>query len=500
VQRHPALGLVRQDFRTLFLALLAALVVGVAVALGLITAYGDGSLAAVWFWPLSCGAIALVILGVAVWDVLLPARVGRGLAVAAVVFATEALPEVELFYEGFGVPYTAALALGAVAVLPAEPPRVLWRGAVAAAAVALCAMLDRTVGDGSFGFAAPAAAVFAVGLAEAVADIAQRGRYLLALGVLALPGVSLGAGVLVADWKRDRAVSAAQEAAKPPPARVGVERVVWTFPADRFESGPLVAEDLVLADTRTAVVALEARTGRVRWRAPLPGRDGLTRPLVHDGLLLYPANRAGLHALELDDGSRRWRFEAEETSMMDVEPAGGLLLVSGVGPRGVVLYGLSPGDGAVRWRSESPGDGLELHRVGGRVVVEVLGLWRPIDPVSGKLGEPVPAPVAPYGYGRYRALRSTERGWKYRPDWESWTSEPVQADGVVYVSVLLDETERNGGLDAVDARTGERRWRVEIAGDAEHRPAVWRDLVFATSTEACAVAGGCRTALYAIRR
>ena len=74
------------------------------------------------------------------------------------------------------------------------------------------------------------------------------------------------------------------------------------------------------------------------------------------------------------------------------------------------------------------------------------------------------------------------------------------ADGVVFVNVVLDPAKLNGGLYALDARSGRVRWRVEIAGDAEHRPAVRGPLVYVASTGTCAAVGGCRSGLYAVRR
>ena len=354
-----------------------------------------------------------------------------------------------------------------------------------------------TVGD--LGYFLPGFVVAAAGIADVVVDTVERRRMLLGVALAVMPAALLAGAVVLEDQHREREVREQRVGAQPEPATVGRERIAWMFPASGFNSGPLVAGNVVVADAYDALHGLDAKTGREKWRVRVRGRDGLTEPVAVGRTLYYPANLAGLHAIDVQDGRRRWRFAPAHTHFFGAVAHRNGLVVGAWEPRATALYGLDPETGRRRWRRVLAGDEIDLspHPSGARIET-AEGRWL-VEPATGRL-TPTGATAEPdYTYGNPAALRSRSRGWLYRAGWEAATSEPLELDGRVFVNIDLWPPKATGGLYALDERTGKLRWKVEIAGDSVHKPAAGGELVYVTSTEACAQAGGCRSGLYAIR-
>ncbi len=150
------------------------------------------------------------------------------------------------------------------------------------------------------------------------------------------------------------------------------------------------------------VVAIDADTGRVRWRHRTAIRDDLTSG--RRVLLAGPVVVAGdydIYGLNRGDGTLRWRF-----SPVDGGYAPGLYL--GVTAGGLVFAGSPAGRlYAVRADSGEP-------------------VW------SALLGSTVPTTVF----------------------------EPIEADGVVFAGFTVFGTPHTGGVVAVDVATGLELWRT----------------------------------------
>lgn len=176
--------------------------------------------------------------------------------------------------------------------------------------------------------------------------------------------------------------------------------------------------DTLYAGTgRAEVLALEAATGKIRWRKPVstPVRAS---PTVADGRIFVLTMDNQLQALAVDDGHRLWGFQARapETGVLGL-PAPAYsdgLVVAGFGAGDLVA--LRASSGSVAW-SDS------LAATGGRNSLLDLSAVRGL---------------------------------------------PVVADGRVYAGSL-------GGLTlALDVRTGRRLWEREIAtGDTPWLAGDW---------------------------
>ncbi|MDY0165779.1 MAG: PQQ-binding-like beta-propeller repeat protein [Thermoguttaceae bacterium] len=169
------------------------------------------------------------------------------------------------------------------------------------------------------------------------------------------------------------------------PAKLDVSWIVelGDIPADRpiavdwredpFSKGaitsPVVAGGLVYVARPHAheVVALDAGSGKVRWRFTASGRVD-TAPTVHGGLCLFGAKSGWVYALRADDGRVVWRLRAgprEERIVAygQVESPwpvpGSVLVVDGTAyfaagrqafaDGGIRVFAVEPRSGEVRW-------------------------------------------------------------------------------------------------------------------------------------------------------
>ena len=140
-----------------------------------------------------------------------------------------------------------------------------------------------------------------------------------------------------------------------------------------FASTPLVAGGTVYAqDLASSVFALDARTGRPRWRylqrAPNDGPNGL----AIDGARLFGATDTSVFALDLRTGRRLWarRLTSRREQFVDIAPlaAQGLVFTSTVGfaPGGRgALYALDERTGRIRWRFDTIRDPWRHAEAGG---------------------------------------------------------------------------------------------------------------------------------------
>jgi alcohol dehydrogenase (cytochrome c) len=144
-------------------------------------------------------------------------------------------------------------------------------------------------------------------------------------------------------------------------------RLRWTFrlpPGSRygsFASTPVVVGDTVFAQTlSSSVYALDARTGRVRWRwltrAPNDGPNGLAATATR----IYGATDTSVFALDRRTGRRVWarRLASRYEQFVNIAPLAGdgLVFASTVGfaPGGRgALYALDQRTGRIRWRFQT---------------------------------------------------------------------------------------------------------------------------------------------------
>ena len=162
-------------------------------------------------------------------------------------------------------------------------------------------------------------------------------------------------------------------------ATVSTLRVRWRFRLrgdsafGSFASTPLISGGTVFVqDLGSSVFALDARTGRARWRflqrAPNDGPNGLALA----GTRLFGATDTSVFALDRRTGRRLWahRLTNRREQFVDIAPlaADGVVVTSTVGfaPGGRgALYALDQGTGRLRWRFDTIRDPWRFPSAGG---------------------------------------------------------------------------------------------------------------------------------------
>jgi outer membrane protein assembly factor BamB len=216
--------------------------------------------------------------------------------------------------------------------------------------------------------------------------------------------------------------------------------VLWATEAGApIDATAAVAGDLVLIATRGGeFLAFDRASGEVRWRV----RAGEELPLAWEGMSgdLYTASPAvagdvgifgggdgTVTAIDLDSGDVRWRFATGGRVRSSPAVADGVVYA---GSADGSLYAIALDDGRQIWRFDTQGRRLDSSR---------------------------------YGYDR-----------------RTITSSPAVADGAVFFG------SRDGALYAVEAATGQLRWRVphDETSWSIASPAVVDGLVLDASSDA----------------
>lgn len=263
--------------------------------------------------------------------------------------------------------------------------------------------------------------------------------------------------------------------------------VAWSATLPSEPSGDVVVADgTAYGTTFRGTVAVDASTGRERWRGGFGGRP---TPLVADGALYAPDNDEMVRAVDVADGSVRWTFEAAGGNPLTPVLVDGTLVFGGL--EGFEwtdgsgrLYGLDPETGAERWRREFPDGPLgyesSLAALDGTVFLSVRGerllavdpatgetVWERADAddlrvvdgrllVLGQLGERDPGS----GEWRWRLDDGRVRQLSYDASRAQVVGYDVEGDAVQVVDPAAGSRVRGYEYEAADYVTG-----VEVVGD-----------------------------------
>jgi outer membrane protein assembly factor BamB len=175
------------------------------------------------------------------------------------------------------------------------------------------------------------------------------------------------------------------------------------------------------------------------WTVEHPGRGPVWRDVSVDGDLLVLTDRLGTTALDVEDGTTRWRIEADPTAQTGARGHAVSDSLVVLIERDGVLRGYDRATGELRWISPLPAALRVRHAVDhGEVVVVVA------DAVAGAAG------AVPLLAGFDRS--TGERRWLRRA-----TSAASTSGG----PVVFDGPRRLRGLDPA---TGLVRWETEVEG------------------------------------
>lgn len=204
--------------------------------------------------------------------------------------------------------------------------------------------------------------------------------------------------------------------------------------SDPIQTPPVVAGQTILATGVGGLAAIDASSGRVRWRAAVD----TSRPVVHDGTVYATDFGEGVVGYDLVSGDRTFESSQPTEAALGVTAAPSQLVV--VTDSGLAGLGY---DGTTRWRFR-PDD---LSRNRGAVALAdgvAYGGFR------GEDGNWLVAVDTADGTELWRSPAAPESTPQFAP--------PAVANDTVYVPA------EDEGLVAVDAADGSIRWQFDPDG------------------------------------
>jgi len=227
---------------------------------------------------------------------------------------------------------------------------------------------------------------------------------------------------------------------------------------------------------------------RVKWKFPT-GDQVVSSPVFHDGVIYFGGDDGNIYAVNASDGRQLWKRRTGGPVPASPAISGDMLYVGSYDGR---LYALDRRTGVPRWKFATEGER--------RFEAKGLHGFQPkrqtiADPFDVFLSSPVVADGTVYfgsGDGNVYALDAGtgDLRWKFRTG-DVVHASPAYADGVVYFGSW------DSYFYAVDARTGAQRWRFHGGED----PVIHNQVGFQSSPAVVdgVVYTGCRDSkLYAI--
>ncbi|HVF13714.1 MAG TPA: PQQ-binding-like beta-propeller repeat protein [Acidimicrobiales bacterium] len=210
---------------------------------------------------------------------------------------------------------------------------------------------------------------------------------------------------------------------------------------------PALTPDLVVAATEEGAVAVDRRTGQVRWDTRVGERAN--GPAIVGGRAVVSTWEGSLTAFDLADGRVAWRTALPGPAIGPAATDGAAVAVTWESVLGDAagVVAVDGADGGLRWSV-----GLEPGGVGGPAIVPVppAGDDGTPDRGSGAVVVLVAGDIAAHGL----ALADGAERWRVRTDGRGSPEVPplVVGGGEVLVA------HRRAGLLLVDAANGEVRW------------------------------------------
>jgi outer membrane protein assembly factor BamB len=377
--------------------------------------------------------------------------------------------------------------------------------------VAVAAVVALTVWaahrTGSVPFLAFLLVLPAVAVADLLVSWWRRPRFFLLVAALAL-----AAGVQVLSvYRHDEQVSAPR-ASRPAASTLGHDRILWRAPVagvGGVAAGPVAAGGrVVYAGYDGEVHALDPRDGSTLWSAPgfVPGDRELA---VAGNLVLVPGTT--LVALDARTGKARWRLSAPAGVGTPVVVGGVVVVPRELGG----LAGLDARNGRRIWSRSEPRFVQQLAAAGRRVAACDEGRRLVLDPKTGRTLATAAAPcgyvptpglpgvtLQPRGAHGIAAVdtRTSRELWRvYLPGYAPGAPQTTASGPLVYVP-WKDETASpvTGGIRAYDMVTGKERWLVDIGGGVSARPLLVDNRLVVAGDLDCG-AEPCGAAIYGLR-
>ena len=225
--------------------------------------------------------------------------------------------------------------------------------------------------------------------------------------------------------------------------RLAQGREVWQANANaRISAGVGVGAGRLAVGTDKGEVLAYSLDGKLLWRARVSS-EVLAAPVLNDTLVLVRTTDNRVHALNAEDGKRRWVYQRSAPALV-LRNAGTLLLEDGVayaGFPGGKLVALGLNNGAALWESTIalPRGATELERV------------------ADVAGEPVLAQRAVCAVAYQGRLGCVDR----QTGTMLWSRDMSSASGVAVSGRTLYLSDERGNVFALDTATGATLWKQD---------------------------------------
>jgi outer membrane protein assembly factor BamB len=249
----------------------------------------------------------------------------------------------------------------------------------------------------------------------------------------------------------------------------GSGRVLWRYRSGRCAwASPAVAGGLVFqtfllrppacragSDAHGLLVAFDAATGRIRWRARMAPTE--SSPLVSRSRLWLADWSGDVISFDARTGRRRWTFRVDAAVKSSPALAGRRLFVATYGGR---LYALDAASGAELWHASVQRRLFGRGRFYSTPAVAHGRVY--LGATDGKV----------YAYG----AQSGRLRWSFSTGGYVYGSPAVHRD-----LVLIGSYDRH--FYALDAATGAVRWSFDARGRISGAPTVLGDAVYVSTLE-----------------
>jgi len=271
---------------------------------------------------------------------------------------------------------------------------------------------------------------------------------------------------------------------------------LWTYEAgESIESSAAIADGTVYVGSQSAdLLAIDLKTGKLRWKYRAKEGIGESSPAVHDGVV-YIGDLSGLlHAIRAADGTSLWTFKTEAEIKSSPVVAGDRVLIGSYDGN---LYCLSARDGKLLWKLTTNNFVHATPVISGGIVYlagcdEVFRGIRIADgkevlefPSGGYTGAS-PALVGQSAYyGTFNNevvdadVRRKRLVWRYEhPDrhFPFYSSAAAAADRIVIGG-------RDKFVHCLDARTGKAIWTFATGARVDSSPAIAGNRVYVGSND-----------------
>jgi len=246
-------------------------------------------------------------------------------------------------------------------------------------------------------------------------------------------------------------------------------RLLWHIDAEGRGTPAVAGRTAFFLSKRHELVAVQASSGRVLWRARTPGGGDQTagsRVICSDGRVI--AGDDGVVGFD-GDGRERWRFNDPEVSASGIylgDAAGGLVFTGSSSGR---IAAIDTASGRLRWKASAGGEDTTVFAPAADEQLVVAGYTTFAATLSG-------------GVVAWDARSGRER---WRVSFAATGSPAGLTGGPVLADRYVAATSRDGTILVIERRSGRLMSTVPAVGEAaiagldavsqDFRPLAWAD-------------------------